>query len=53
MSAEENFQNTVIEPVYADGTSFEPSTQAVTVDLDGIGSALGYARQQVWLDGGG
>ncbi|MEO0984780.1 MAG: alkaline phosphatase PhoX [Cyanobacteria bacterium J06639_14] len=50
MSAEENFQNTVIEPVYADGTAMDPGTQSMTIDLDGIGSALGYAGNKYgWM----
>ncbi|MEL6383586.1 MAG: alkaline phosphatase PhoX [Cyanobacteria bacterium J06626_18] len=50
MSAEENFQNTVTEHVYADGTSFAPDTQALTIELDGIGSALGYAGNKYgWM----
>lgn len=50
LSAEENFQGEVAEPVYADGTSFPPSAtpfQWVTAegeieDIAGQGNALGY-----------
>jgi hypothetical protein len=49
-SAEENFQGEVAEPVYADGTSFSPSTTPFTwiteegeiEDIAGQGNVLGY-----------
>ena len=50
MSAEENFQDTVLEHVYADGTSMDPSEHAFNIDLEGIGSALGYAGNKYgWM----
>ncbi len=44
LSAEENFQNLVAEPVYSDGTSFAPGTRPFALadeELAGHGSALG------------
>ncbi len=44
LSAEENFQYLVAEPVYSDGTSFAPATRPFAIadgELAGHGSALG------------
>ena len=44
LSAEENFQYVVAEPVYSDGTSFAPGTRPFAIadeELAGHGSALG------------
>ncbi|MDB9528982.1 DUF839 domain-containing protein [Oscillatoria sp. CS-180] len=53
MSAEENFQNFVPEPVYADGTSLPISEKPFVVsteDLDGLGSAFGYTGNKYgWM----
>lgn len=57
-SAEENFQGEVAEPVYADGSSFSPSTtpfgwefaQGEIEDIAGQGNALGYAGNKYgWM----
>jgi secreted PhoX family phosphatase len=50
MSAEENFQDFVPEPVYADGTSMAPATQPFNANLDGLGSLFGYAGNKYgWM----
>jgi secreted PhoX family phosphatase len=50
MSAEENFQDTVIESVYADGTAMDPSMQPFSMSDLAFGSALGYAGNKYgWM----
>jgi secreted PhoX family phosphatase len=50
MSAEENFQDTVIEPVYADGTAMDPGMQPFSMGSLAFGSALGYAGNKYgWM----
>ncbi|HEY9300194.1 MAG TPA: alkaline phosphatase PhoX, partial [Phormidium sp.] len=53
LSAEENFQNQVPEPVYADGTSFDPSENKFVIDdgeLSGQGNVLGLAGNKYgWI----
>ncbi|MEO1095766.1 MAG: alkaline phosphatase PhoX [Cyanobacteria bacterium J06638_28] len=50
MSAEENFQDFVPEPVNADGTSMAPAQKPFNLDLDGLGSAFGYAGNKYgWM----
>ncbi len=53
LSAEENFQYLVAEPVYSDGTSFAPGTRPFTIadgELAGHGSALGLAGNKYgWI----
>ncbi|NJO42348.1 MAG: DUF839 domain-containing protein [Cyanobacteria bacterium RU_5_0] len=52
-SAEENYQNFVPEPVYADGTSFDPSKKAFSVNDEealGLGNVLGLAGNKYgWM----
>lgn len=46
LSGEENFQTQVAEPVYADGTSFDPKQRPFTIDdeeISGQGNVLGLA----------
>ncbi|HAZ49954.1 MAG TPA: phosphatase [Cyanobacteria bacterium UBA11369] len=46
LSGEENFQNQVAEPVYADGTSFDPKERPFSIDdeeISGQGNVLGLA----------
>ncbi|MEA5593644.1 PhoX family protein [Rivularia sp. UHCC 0363] len=53
LSAEENFQAQVPEPVYADGTSFEPDKVAFSIaegDLYGQGNVFGLAGNKYgWI----
>lgn len=53
LSAEENFQIQVPEPVYADGTSFGPEARPFTIDeeeLSGQGNVLGLAGNKYgWI----
>jgi secreted PhoX family phosphatase len=50
VSAEENFQDTVIEPVYADGTAMDPGMQSFSLGDLAFGSALGYAGNKYgWM----
>jgi secreted PhoX family phosphatase len=53
LSAEENFQNQVPEPVYADGTSFDPSENKFVIndgELNGQGNVLGLAGNKYgWI----
>ncbi len=53
LSAEENYQNFVPEPVYADGSSFPPSKKPFafqTDDTDGLGSVFGMAGNKYgWM----
>ncbi|MEN9216768.1 MAG: DUF839 domain-containing protein [Gloeomargarita sp. HHBFW_bins_162] len=53
LSAEENFQYLVAEPVYSDGTSFPPGTRPFAIadgELAGHGSALGLAGNKYgWI----
>jgi secreted PhoX family phosphatase len=53
LSAEENFQDFVPEPVYPDGTSFAPAEKPFFVsdeEMLGLGSALGYAGNKYgWM----
>ena len=50
LSAEENFQSVVIDPVYADGTAIDPGYQPLSARLFGTGSALGYAGNKYgWM----
>ncbi|XWK85958.1 MAG: alkaline phosphatase PhoX [Phormidium sp.] len=53
LSAEENFQNQVPEPVYADGTSFNPSENQFAIgegELYGQGNVLGLAGNKYgWI----
>ncbi|MEL6400934.1 MAG: alkaline phosphatase PhoX [Cyanobacteria bacterium J06607_6] len=53
MSAEENFQNYVPEPVYSDGTSLPIDTKPFVVSadgFDGLGSGFGYAGNKYgWM----
>lgn len=53
MSAEENFQSFVPEPVYADGTAFPAAEKPFVIDVDGfdgLGSAFGYAGNKYgWM----
>ena len=50
MSAEENFQSTVIEAVYADGTAMDPGMQPFSMGNPAFGSALGYAGNKYgWM----
>jgi len=52
-SAEENFQNFVPEPVYADGTSLPPSKKTFTIDdeeVSGLGNAFGLSGNKYgWM----
>lgn len=52
-SAEENFQDVVVEPVHADGSSFAPETLRFKMDTDdfmGCGSLLGLAGNKYgWM----
>lgn len=52
-SAEENFQNLVPEPVYADGTSFAPQTRPffqTDEELTGLGNVFGLAGNKYgWM----
>jgi secreted PhoX family phosphatase len=53
LSAEENFQLQVPEPVYADGTSFDPQEQTFSIgeeELFGQGNVLGLAGNKYgWI----
>ena len=53
MSAEENFQNFVPEPVNADGTSMPSADKPFSIEIDGfnvLGSAFGYAANKYgWM----
>ncbi|NEQ43889.1 MAG: DUF839 domain-containing protein [Leptolyngbya sp. SIOISBB] len=53
LSAEENFQNYVPEPVFADGTSMPTSQKPFVVevdDFDGLGGVFGYAGNKYgWM----
>jgi len=53
LSAEENFQNQVPEPVYADGTSFDPGENKFVVndgELSGQGNVLGLTGNKYgWI----
>ncbi|MBE9050891.1 DUF839 domain-containing protein [Nostocales cyanobacterium LEGE 11386] len=53
LSAEENFQAQVAEPVYADGTSFDPSHRAFALDDEefyGQGNVFGLAGNKYgWI----
>jgi uncharacterized protein len=53
LSAEENFQNQVVEAVYADGTSFAPSNRRFVVDaeeISGQGNVLGLSGNKYgWI----
>ncbi|WP_088241867.1 PhoX family protein [Calothrix rhizosoleniae] len=53
LSAEENFQAQVVEPVYADGTSFDPSKLPFVLDkkaLFGQGNVFGLAGNKYgWI----
>lgn len=53
LSAEENFQDFVPEPVYADGTSMDPSKKPFFINsdgFDGLGSAFNYAGNKYgWM----
>jgi uncharacterized protein len=53
LSGEENIQNQVPDPVYADGTSFSPSERAFTIDeeeVSGQGNVLGLAGNKYgWI----
>ncbi len=53
LSAEENFQSQVPEPVYADGTSFDPKEQTFSIgeeELLGQGNVLGLAGNKYgWI----
>jgi secreted PhoX family phosphatase len=53
LSAEENFQNLVSEPVYADGTPFPPSAVPFTLapdNLDGLGNPFALAGHKYgWI----
>jgi uncharacterized protein len=53
LSAEENFQNQVVESVYADGTSFSPSNKRFAFDAEevsGQGNVLGLAGNKYgWI----
>ncbi|MEO1131526.1 MAG: alkaline phosphatase PhoX [Cyanobacteria bacterium J06639_1] len=52
LSAEENFQSQVPEPVMADGSSFDPSerTFAIANDMNGSGSVMGLAGNKYgWM----
>lgn len=52
-SAEENFQNVVLEPVHADGSAFDPETHRFVIDDDeifGCGSVFGLAGNKYgWI----
>jgi uncharacterized protein len=52
-SAEENFQNFVPEPVFADGTSFDPSKKNFYIDseeIGGLGNVFGLAGNKYgWM----
>ncbi|WP_088892145.1 PhoX family protein [Leptolyngbya ohadii] len=52
-SAEENFQDFVPEPVYADGTSLPPSERTFSIDdeaVSGLGNAFGLAGNKYgWM----
>jgi len=52
-SAEENFQDFVPEPVFADGTSMSPSKKPFVINpdgFDGLGSIFGYAGNKYgWM----
>jgi hypothetical protein len=51
-SAEENFQDQVPEPVYADGSSFAPGERPFVIsgDIDGQGNVLGLAGNKYgWM----
>lgn len=53
LSAEENFQTQVPEPVYADGTAFNPDQRPFTIDpeeVSGQGNVLGLAGNKYgWI----
>ncbi|MEQ9371805.1 MAG: DUF839 domain-containing protein [Coleofasciculus chthonoplastes F3-SA18-01] len=53
LSAEENFQDQVPEPVYADGTSFDPATLPFMINdefVDGRGNVFGLAGNKYgWM----
>lgn len=53
LSAEENFQDLVPEPVYADGTSFDPAEKAFVITEEGIngtGNPFGLAGNKYgWI----
>jgi uncharacterized protein len=53
LSAEENFQNQVVEAVYADGSSFSPSDRRFVVDaeeISGQGNVLGLSGNKYgWI----
>jgi secreted PhoX family phosphatase len=53
LSAEENFQNQVPDPVYADGTSFPPDRQTFKIDAEevsGQGNVFGLAGNKYgWI----
>ncbi len=53
LSAEENFQNQVVEAVYADGTSFSPSQVRFVIDeetIAGQGNVLGLSGNKYgWI----
>ncbi|MEQ9551490.1 MAG: DUF839 domain-containing protein [Coleofasciculus sp. G3-WIS-01] len=53
LSAEENFQDQVPEPVYADGTSFDPATLPFIINdqfVDGRGNVFGLAGNKYgWM----
>jgi uncharacterized protein len=53
LSGEENFQTQVAEPVYADGTSFDPKERPFTIDdeeISGQGNVLGLAGNKYgWI----
>ncbi|MBD2101457.1 PhoX family phosphatase [Leptolyngbya sp. FACHB-261] len=53
LSAEENFQSQVAEPVHADGSSFPPSTRKFNIDAEevgGQGNVLGLAGNKYgWI----
>ncbi|GET36911.1 PhoX family protein [Microseira wollei] len=53
LSGEENFQTQVAEPVYADGTSFDPKERPFSIDdeeISGQGNVLGLAGNKYgWI----
>ncbi|HBB32569.1 MAG TPA: phosphatase [Cyanobacteria bacterium UBA8803] len=53
LSAEENFQDQVPEPVYADGTSFAPKTSPFVINnenIGGLGNVFGLAGNKYgWM----
>lgn len=50
LSAEENFQSQVPEPVYPDGTAYPPSAKPFDVELDGQGNVFGLAGNKYgWI----